>query len=429
MVRRAVDAARAAGVSEVIVVVGADAQGIIEALPLDITVAIQSEPRGTGDAVNVGLRPADPVPSRVLVIGGDTPLISASTLKALVAEVPPAVIAMAVSDLPAPEGYGRVVLNSDGGVDRIVEEADATPAQRAISTVNGMVFAFEGAWLREFLPSVEPAPSGEGYLTTLVERAAAQGRVVSAVRAEDPWEIMGVNDRQQLSAAEAEARDRVRRRLMESGVTLLDPASTFVDESAVLRPNVVLHPNTYIRGLSVIGARCELGPGAEVIDSQLGEETRVWWSVVEGARTGPRVHIGPYCRVRPGTILEAEVSLGSFAEVKNSHVGERTQMHHFSYLGDATLGSRVNIGAGSITCNYDGVDKHETLIGDEVFVGSDTLLVAPVTVGDGAVTGAGSDVTKDVPPKTLVVGVPARRIGPARLGGRRSANAPRHRAE
>jgi len=216
---------------------------------------------------------------------------------------------------------------------------------------------------------------------------------------------------------------------MESGVTLLDPGSTFVDESAVIGQDVVLHPNTFVRGQSVIGDRCELGPGAEVIDSQLGEETRVWWSVVEGARTGPRVHIGPYCRVRPGTVLDAEVSLGSFAEVMNSHVGERTQMHHFSYLGDATLGSRVNVGAGAITCNFDGKDKHETVIGDDVFVGSDTLLIAPLNVGDGAVTGAGSVVTKDVSAGSLVVGVPARRVGPARLGGRRRASPVRDVAE
>jgi bifunctional UDP-N-acetylglucosamine pyrophosphorylase/glucosamine-1-phosphate N-acetyltransferase len=240
---------------------------------------------------------------------------------------------------------------------------------------------------------------------------------------------MGVNDREQLAAAETAARDRVRRRLMESGVTLLDPTSTFVDEAVVVGTDVVLHPNTYLRGQSVIGDRCEIGPGAEVIDSELGEETRVWWSVVEGVRTGPRVRIGPYCRVRPGTVLEAEVALGSFAEVKNSHLGERTQMHHFSYLGDATLGSGVNVGAGAITCNYDGRDKHETVIGKDVFVGSDTLLVAPVTVGDGAVTGAGSVVTRDVPAETLVVGVPARRVGPARLGGRRRASAARDKAE
>jgi bifunctional UDP-N-acetylglucosamine pyrophosphorylase/glucosamine-1-phosphate N-acetyltransferase len=323
---------------------------------------------------------------------------------------------MAVCPLDSPSGYGRVVMSDAGHVLRIAEEAQASAQERAIPLVNGMVFAFDAAWLRAELPWVQPSASGEVYLTALVERAVAAGLEVAAVHVTDPWELRGVNDRRQLAEAELALHSRVRNRLMDSGVTLLDPASVFVDESVVLGRDVVLHPHTFLRGRTIVGEGCVLGPGAEVIDSHLGDGSHVWWSVVEGAHVGMRAHIGPYCRVRPGTILEADVSLGSFAEVKNSHVGARTQMHHFSYVGDAVLGADVNIGAGAITCNYDGIQKHETSIGAGAFVGSDTLLVAPVTVGEGAVTGAGSVVTKDVPAGSLVVGVPARRIGPARLG-------------
>jgi bifunctional UDP-N-acetylglucosamine pyrophosphorylase/glucosamine-1-phosphate N-acetyltransferase len=197
---------------------------------------------------------------------------------------------------------------------------------------------------------------------------------------------------------------------MRDGVTIVDPSSTYVDESVVMEPDVIIHPQCFIRGRTIVSSGCILGPGAEIIDTRLGEGSRVWWSVVEGAEVGPQVTIGPYCRVRPGTVLAADVALGSFAEVKNSTVGAGTQMHHFSYLGDADVGSGVNIGAGAITCNFDGVDKHRTVIGADAFVGSDTMLVAPVEIGPRAMTGAGSVVTRDVPAGGRVVGVPARAI-------------------
>jgi len=219
-----------------------------------------------------------------------------------------------------------------------------------------------------------------------------------------------VNDRRQLARAEAARQKRIRNRLMDAGVTLLDPATTYVDESVVVAADVVVHPQCYLRGGTTIEAGAVIGPGTEIIDSTIGAGSRVWWSVVEGARVGRRVTIGPYFRIRPGTVLEDDVALGSFGEVKNSHVGARTQMHHFSYLGDAEVGENVNIGAGAITCNFDGVNKHRTTIGADVFVGSDTMLIAPIEIGAGAMTGAGSVVTHDVPDGERVVGVPARPI-------------------
>jgi bifunctional UDP-N-acetylglucosamine pyrophosphorylase / glucosamine-1-phosphate N-acetyltransferase len=358
----------------------------------------------------VGLEAVDADVEHVLVIGADTPLVSAESLSAVAASIPPAVMGLVASHVREPRGYGRVLLDEPGRALRIVEEADTTSEERGINLVNGMIFAFDARWLRATLPSVPPSAVGEIYLTTLVDLATQSGRLVSVVEAPDEGEILGVNTRSQLADAEALLRQRVNRRLMDAGVTLIDPASTFIDDSVAVGQDVVIRPNTHLRGRTLVGDGCVLGPGTEIVDSHLGENVRIWWSVVEGAQVGDGVTIGPYGRIRPGTVLDAESAIGSFAEVKNSHVGARTQMHHFSYLGDAEVGTDVNIGAGAITCNYDGRDKHPTVIGSNVFVGSDTMLIAPVKLGDRAMTGAGSVVTRDVPADTAVVGVPARPI-------------------
>lgn len=408
MVLRVLNAVRAAGISDVVAVLSPD--GVRDGLPRDLAVAIQPEPRGTGDAVRIGLAHLPPAVRRILVVGGDTPLVSPETLCAVANTVPPATVGLAVASLDDPTGYGRVICGPSGRVERIVEEADATPQERAVVRGNGMVFAFDAEWLANTLPAVAPAANGEVYLTALVRAASEQGRDVQAIEAADAWEIRGVNTRRDLALAERAVRDRVNGRLMDAGVTILDPASTFVDESVAVSQDVVLHPQCYLRGETVVGEGCSLGPGVEVIDCHLEEDVRISWSVVEGAKIGARVQIGPFCRVRPGTVLEADVALGSFAEVKNSIVGAGTQMHHFSYLGDADVGPGVNIGAGAVTCNFDGVAKHRTVIGARAFVGSDTMLVAPVTIGEDAMTGAGSVVTRDVPAGDRVVGVPARRI-------------------
>ena len=410
MLTRVVRAVQEAGVSRTVVVLGAEADAIRATLPSDITVAIQPEPRGTGDAVRVGLERLPDDAKRLLVVGGDTPLVTSQTLRAVLDATATSPIAMATGHLNDPTGYGRVLIREGGVVERIVEEADATPEERASKLVNGMIFAFAGDWLRSSLPRVQPSSGGEIYLTALVAQAASEGRPARAIPAADSMDVVGVNTRAQLAMTEATARSRILERLMDGGVTIVDPASTYVDEAAQIAADVVIHPQSYIRGASVVERDCVIGPGAEVIDCRVREGARVWWSVVENADIGPRVSIGPYFRVRAGAVLEADVALGSFGEVKNSRVGERTQMHHFGYLGDAIVGPDVNIGAGAITCNYDGVNKHQTTIGANVFIGSDSMLIAPVTIGDGAMTGAGSVVTRDVAPGERVVGVPARPI-------------------
>jgi bifunctional UDP-N-acetylglucosamine pyrophosphorylase/glucosamine-1-phosphate N-acetyltransferase len=412
MIARVVDAVREAGIGQIVVVIGPDSDEIRVALPPDVAIAIQSEPRGTGDAVWAALPHLTPQVDRVVVVGGDTPLVTAATLRRALLGVTGAPIALVTGSLDDPTGYGRVVLGEGPVVERIVEEADATAEERASNLVNGMIFAFDAAWLRRALPSLQPSSSGEIYLTALVAQAAAEGRAAHAIPASEPLEIVGVNTRAQLATTEAAARARVLRRLMDGGVTIEDPASTYVDECVRVEADVVIRPQTYLRGDTVVERGCVIGPGAEIVDSHFRQGARVWWSVVEGADVGPRVRIGPYFRVRPGSVLEADVALGSFGEVKNSRVGERTQMHHFSYLGDAIVGADVNIGAGAITCNFDGVNKHQTTIGAGVFIGSDSMLVAPITIGDGAMTGAGAVVTRDVAPGARVVGVPARPLQP-----------------
>jgi bifunctional UDP-N-acetylglucosamine pyrophosphorylase/glucosamine-1-phosphate N-acetyltransferase len=418
MVRRAVNAVRAAGIRQVVVVVPTDSAAVREVLPKDLELAEQAEPRGTGDAVHAGVERLGRDVRRIVVVGGDTPLLSVDTVRAIVGAVPAATVSLGISELPDPRGYGRVVVREDGRVERIVEEADASEEQRAIKLVNGMLWGFDALWLRSALEALQPSRSGELYLTALLEAATRAGRTVEAVRFADSWEIRGVNTRRELALAEIELRERVRNRLMEDGVTLLDPTTTFVDETVVIGQDVILHPQCFLRGETIVEDGAVLGPGAEIIDSRVGHETHIWWSVVEGANVGARVTIGPYFRVRPGTVLEDDVALGSFGEVKNSRIGSGTQMHHFSYLGDAEVGPNVNIGAGAVTCNFDGVDKHQTIIGAGAFVGSDTMLIAPVELGEGALTGAGSVVTRDVPAGGRVAGVPARAI-PGQVNGRR----------
>jgi bifunctional UDP-N-acetylglucosamine pyrophosphorylase/glucosamine-1-phosphate N-acetyltransferase len=408
MIRRVVSAVQASGIESIALVVSSETESRCSDLGGDIKSAIQDPPRGTGDAVRVGLEAFERTPDRLLVVGGDTSLVLPTTLGALLDAVPEAAIALATAEVDDPTGYGRVMLGADGSVQRIVEQNDASAEERRVKLIDGMLFAFDGHWLASALPRLRASRSGELYLTDLVAEAVSDGRIVCEVRRMDPWEVAGVNDRRQLAEAEGVLRQRVLERLMAAGVTIIDPASTYVDETVTVERDVVIHPQSFLRGHTVIGEACVLGPGAEIIDSQLGRGVRVWWSVVEGARVSDRVTIGPYGRVRPGSELGEDVAIGSFSEVKNSALGARTQMHHFGYLGDAQVGPGVNIGAGVVTVNYDGVDKHATTIGADAFVGSDTMLIAPVEVGDGAMTGAGSVVTRDVPAGALVVGVPAR---------------------
>jgi bifunctional UDP-N-acetylglucosamine pyrophosphorylase / glucosamine-1-phosphate N-acetyltransferase len=408
MVTHVLDAAAAAGAHDVVLIVGHGAEQVRAALGDRVRYAVQAEQRGTGHAVLQGCPLLSPTTARVLVLYGDTPLLRPETLRALTGAAREATIAVLSMELADPTGYGRVLREPDGRVVGVVEERDAPPALRAVREVNVGAYVFDAAWLRARLPALPPAPGGEIYLTDLVALAAGEGRRVCAVPLADAAEGLGVNDRLQLAQAEAVLRARVRERHLRAGVTLVDPTTTYIDAAVEIEPDTVVHPHTFLRGRTRIGAGCEIGPSSQLDDTVVGDRCRVVWSVLEEATLADDVRVGPYAHLRPGARLGQGVEIGNYAEVKNSTLHERVAQHHFSYLGDAEVGRDTNVGAGTITCNYDGVQKHRTEIGADVFIGSDTLLVAPVKLGDGSATGSGSVVTHDVPPGKLAYGVPAK---------------------
>ncbi len=413
MVLRVLDALRAAADGPVVVVLGHGGEAVRQVLPRGVAVAWQHPPRGTGDAVRCALDHLHDHHGPVLVAYGDTPLVREGTFRQLVdahrAAGCAATLVSAVVEVPT--GLGRVVRKADGSFHRVVEEADCTPEEQAIREVNTGLCCFEAGALRAAVAHLTPDNAqAEYYLTDVFGWLCARGHRVGVVRVSDTKEVMGVNSRQELAAAEAELRRRTLERLMEGGVTVVDPATTYVAPEVQVGQDTVLLPFTVLEGYTSVGSGCTVGPGAHLRDCRLGDRVRVLWSVLEDSEVGDDCRIGPYAHLRPGTRLASRVVVGNFAEIKNSTVGEDTKVQHMSYLGDATVGRGVNIGAGTVTCNFKyGVPgKHPTVIEDGAFIGSDTMLNAPVRVGAGAVTGAGSVVTRDIPPGAVAVGVPAR---------------------
>jgi bifunctional UDP-N-acetylglucosamine pyrophosphorylase/glucosamine-1-phosphate N-acetyltransferase len=313
-----------------------------------------------------------------------------------------AAMALVTMRPPSPRGYGRIVKDASGHVARIVEEKDASPAERAIDEVNAGLYCFDAAFLAGQLGRMTPQNAqGEYYLTDLVRFAREAGRGVVATMA-DHVEMSGVNDRAELAVIEAALRRELNLAHMRAGVTMRDPASTYVDAGVVLAEDVELGPQVSLHGKTVVSRGARVGQGAVVIDSTVGEGVEVKpYSHLEGAAVGARSVIGPFARLRPATELAENVHIGNFVETKKARIGAGSKANHLAYLGDAVIGQGCNVGAGTITCNYDGVLKHETRLGDGVFIGSDTQLVAPVTLGDGAYVGAGSTITKDVPADAL----------------------------
>jgi bifunctional UDP-N-acetylglucosamine pyrophosphorylase/glucosamine-1-phosphate N-acetyltransferase len=403
------DAVRDAGARPV-VVLSKESDPARAVLGDDAVVAMQEPPRGTGDAVRVALAAIPDGSGEAFIVYGDTPLLRPATLRAL-AELRAgrgAALALLSGVVGTDNAYGRVVRGANGDVARVVEVRLATAEERRLPESNLGAYAVDLAWLRKAVPRLRANETGEVFLTDLVALAAADGARVAAYCTEDPDEGMGVNTRVELAAAEDVVRRRIRDRHMLAGVTFHDPASSLVDAEVEIAPDVVIERGSVLEGKTRIGSGTRIGPYAIVRDTIVGERCRVEASVLEGATLEDDVRIGPYSHLRPGAHLEKGVEMGNFGEVKNARLRQGTKMHHFSYVGDATVGQRVNIGAGVITLNYDGVRKHRTEIGDDAFIGSDTLLRAPIKVGARAVTGAGSVVTKDVPDDMLAVGVPAR---------------------
>jgi bifunctional UDP-N-acetylglucosamine pyrophosphorylase/glucosamine-1-phosphate N-acetyltransferase len=309
-----------------------------------------------------------------------------------------------------PRGFGRIVRNRDGTVAAIVEEAVATPEQLDIRELNVGAYCFRSDWLWEALHRLPVSARGEYYLTDTVGLAVAAGLPVLALKHDHPVETIGINTRVDLADAEAALRRRINRGLMLAGVSIVDPATTYIDATVSIGQDTVIYPNTQLLGGTSIGANCLVGPNSFVHDTQIGDGCRILASVLEGAVVEDGVDMGPYAHLRKGAHLGKGVHMGNFGEVKDSYLGPGVKMGHFSYVGNARIGANTNIGAGTITCNYDGVNKNPTEIGEDAFIGSDTMLVAPIRIGDRARTGAGAVVTKDVPADTLAVGMPARAI-------------------
>ena len=410
LVEWVVDAALEAGAERVVAVVR-PGDGVAEGLPDGVEVAEQTEGEGTGSAVLAARELVDG--GAVVVLSGDQPLITADQLEGLLAEHEKegAVATLLTTDRLDPAGFGRIVRKDDGTVEVIVEEYVATPEQQTIKELNVGAYCFKADWLWDALHRIEKNPKkGEYYLTDIVEVAVRGAMPVQAVVHDDFTETIGINTRVHLSEAEAALRMRINREHMLNGVSMMDPASTYIDVHVKIGKDTAILPNTYIHGNTEIGAGNTIGPNTIIRDSKIGNRCRVLASALEGAILEDEVDMGPFARLRKGAHLKSHVHMGNFGEVKDSTLHEGVKMGHFSYIGNATVGAHTNIGAGTITANYDGEKKNPTEIGEDVFIGSDTMLVAPLKVGDGARTGAGAVVTKNVPDDTLVVGMPARAI-------------------
>lgn len=379
----------------------------------DVTFAIQDPPRGTGDAVRKALESGS-AGSTVLVLYADHPLVTAEVLSRLLDAFDPAVSHVAVMTCVVEDaaGYGRIDRDAGGQVRAIVEQVDDDPRLRTGRIeINSGVMALSRQWAADALRRLEPNPrKNEYFLTDLVEMAALESPG-SAIGVEGESEILvGINDRMELAAADALLRSRVRRNLMENGVTLIAPETNLIDSDVTIGIDTTVGPGCILEAGTRIGEGCVIGPHAVLRSAIVGDRVRIESSTIESAVVGSDSDVGPYTHIRDGVEIGERVHIGNFAELKNARIGNESRVGHFSYIGDATLGADVNIGAGTVTCNFDGVEKHLTMIGSGAFIGSDTLLIAPVSVGEGARTGAGAVVTRNVAEGATVVGMPARHI-------------------
>lgn len=408
----AVQAARQATGTDPVLIIGHQAEEVQRVMGESVYYIIQEPQLGTGHAVMQARSFLEGKSDTILVTYADMPLLKPETLSMLItaqqsASGPISLLTVIGKD---PRGFGRVIRDSSGNVQEIVEEAVATPEQLAMRELNASVYCFEAAWLWKSLSKVSLSPKGEYYLTDLVGIATREGLAVKAILAEEEIETIGINTRIHLAEAEGAMSQRINQAWMLAGVSMIDPATTHIEPEVTIGRDTIIWPNTYLQGKTSIGEGCTVGPNSILRNTNLGNHCEVLSSVLEGALVEDDVDIGPFAHLRKGAHLGKGVHMGNFGEIKNSYLGPGTKMGHLSYIGDATIGSGVNIGAGTVTCNYDGEKKNPTVIGDNVFIGSDTMLVAPVRLGDRSHTGAGAVVTKDVPADTLVVGVPARPI-------------------
>jgi bifunctional UDP-N-acetylglucosamine pyrophosphorylase/glucosamine-1-phosphate N-acetyltransferase len=411
MIRYPIDLLRQMGIRRIVVVMSPGNAPVIQGL-LGSSVEYVTQPQvlGTGDAVSRAVESLKGQAEHILVQNADVPLVRLESMQRLVkchTSESQQMTLLTVGGVWTHD-LGRVLRDGKGQVIDIVEAADWNGPVDAPAEVNVGVYCFDASWVKENLARVEPSAKGEKYLTSLVAMGSAHGDTIQGVAADDASEMLGVNNRVQLAQVEAIQRQRILEHWMLEGVTIQDPASVYIDADVTVGQDTVILPNTMLLGQTHIAEECQIGPSSVVRDSSIGDRCRVTASVLEEVTMEHDVDVGPFSHLRPGTYLETGVHIGNYVEVKNSRLASGAVSGHFSYLGDATIGAGVNIGAGTITCNYDGKNKLPTVIEQGAFIGCDTMLVAPVTIGAEAVTGAGSVVTKDVPKGRLAVGVPAR---------------------
>lgn len=411
MIEHALQAARFASTEDPVVVVGHGAE-LVQQTIKGVRYALQPEQLGTAHAVMQAASVLRDATDLVIVTYADMPLLRGESLRRLVetqqSNPGPMSLMTVISD--DPRGFGRIVRAASGEVQSIVEEAQASAEELSIKELNVGAYCFRADWLWDALARIQVSPKGEYYLTDTVGLAVREGQPVRAIVIDDLNEAIGINTRIHLSEAEAIMRQRINRGHMLAGVTFIDPATAHIGAGVTIGADTVIWPNTFLHGQTEIGENCQIGPNTIIRNTTIGNNCKVLASVLEGAHLEDDVDMGPFARLRKGAHLGRGVHVGNFGEVKDSHLGPGVKMGHFSYIGNAQIGANTNIGAGTITCNYDGAAKHVTEIGEDAFIGSDTMLVAPVSLGDRARTGAGSVVTKNVPADSLAVGVPARVI-------------------
>ena len=392
------EAIRPLAPANAVVVVGHGAEQVRGLLPDGVTVAVQEEQLGTGHATQIGLDALAGVMGdhTVVVLNGDMPLLTPGLVRQL-ADRPKTVAARLITtEVDDPSGYGRIIREESGAVVRIVEERDCSPGERDVREINAGAYAFRADDLIATLGQVSNKNvQGEYYLTDVVGILVDQGKRIEPMKT-SPEEVVGINSQNQLAEAQLLLHKRINERLMASGVWMLDPDRTYIDDTVSVDPGARIYPGVHLEGSTRVGAGARIGPDVLAVDSTIGEGATVWYSVLRGAVVGEECEVGPYASLRPGSVLAKRAKVGTFVEVKNTTLGEGSKAPHLSYLGDAVVGARSNIGAGTITCNYDGVTKHPTEIGDEALIGSDTMLVAPVRIGNRAATGAGSVISQDV---------------------------------
>lgn len=408
MITWIINAVIKSNIEDIITIVPAHYEAFQNTLENKSEVAVQQSPKGSGHALLQSKMKAKNA-KNLLVLNGDIPLIKAQTLTNLVNHHKSlgADLTLLTSEAQNPKGFGRIIRNNEDKIISIVEESEANPKQLLINEINAGAYCFKTSWLWNALESLKPSSSGEFFLTDLVTFADSLELNTESLMATEQ-EIMGVNDKADLARAEKISRAFICEKLMKDGVIIIDPDTTYIDSEVIVEGNTTILPNTYITGNTKISSYSEIGPNSVIASSSIGSDCIIKSSTIEKAIIRDNVEVGPYSHIREGSILESNVNIGNYVEIKNSTLGTGTKSGHHCYLGDSDIGANVNIGAGTITCNYDGQKKHRTVIKDEAFIGSDTKLIAPITIGKKSITGVGSTITKDIPDFSKGIGTPAR---------------------